>query len=226
MQPDEEMQSKRGPGSPRKSEPEEPEEAYGELLKFTVAGFVGGLLSGVLLDSWGWQRSAWGSWLVRTLSGEGESILEGSYAIRQRLRGAARSMAEAYGWGKLLGMVAPWIVDAGTRAFGLDIHGVETFYVPYLYAMSDQIGANVSGMLYLKRRHATWPNALAAYLAHPVMLTSLVVVILPLFGLAFVRYGGFQPNTQTRVALETIAANLCWLPPLVGLWQARHRHQP
>ncbi len=76
---------------------------FGELVKFTIAGFVGGLALGVLLDSLGLQLSAIGQWMVRTLSGEGESVLEGVYALRQRFRGARRTMAEAYGWARCWG---------------------------------------------------------------------------------------------------------------------------
>ena len=61
-----------------------------------------------MLDSFGLQLNPVGQWLVRTLSGEGESIFEGIYALRQRLRGVQSGMAEAYGWGKLVGMTAPW----------------------------------------------------------------------------------------------------------------------
>lgn len=94
-------------------------EEYGELLKFTFAGFAGGLIAATILDWFGLQRSGWGQWLVRTLSGEGESIFEGIYALRQRLRSAGASMAEAYGWGKVTGMAFPWLVDAGSRVGGL-----------------------------------------------------------------------------------------------------------
>ncbi|WP_198003762.1 hypothetical protein [Methanococcoides burtonii] len=45
----------------------------------------------------GYQTNPIGQWLVRTLSGEGESILEGIYSIRQRFLGGASTMAEAYG---------------------------------------------------------------------------------------------------------------------------------
>src|SRR3546814_19464699 len=89
-----------GPDDRDEREEDESEE-YGELLKFTLAGFAGGLIAGAILDGLGLQRSGWGQWLVRSLSGEGESILEGIYALRQRLRGAAGSMAEAYGWGQV-----------------------------------------------------------------------------------------------------------------------------
>lgn len=50
---------------------EEPEkEEFGELLKFTAGGFVGGFLLGILLDYLGFQRSTIGQWIVRTLSRE------------------------------------------------------------------------------------------------------------------------------------------------------------
>jgi len=45
-------------------------EGFGELLKFTAGGFAGGLLLGTLLDYFGFQRSAIGQRIVRTLSGE------------------------------------------------------------------------------------------------------------------------------------------------------------
>ena len=50
------------------------DESFGELIKYTAAGFAGGLVLGGLLDWLGFQASAIGQWLVRTLSGEGESI--------------------------------------------------------------------------------------------------------------------------------------------------------
>lgn len=198
----------------REEEPEK--EEFGELLKFTAAGFLGGLLTGILLDFLGFQRSAIGQWIVRTLSGEGESIFEGIYALRQRIRRAAKSMAEAYGWGKFLGMTVPWWIDWGSRLLGVDAYGVEGFYIPYFYALSDQIGANVSGLIFLRKKEGFWLNAMKEYFRHPVMLTSLLVILLVPLGLLTARLIGFSPSTQTYTALETIAANLCWLPPLVG----------
>ena len=194
----------------------EPQEEFGELVKFTLAGFVGGLALGVLLDSWGQQLSAVGQWLVRTLAGEGESLLEGMYALRQRFRRARGTMAEAYGWGKVLGMTVPWMVDWGSRALGVDVYGVQGFYIPYLYSMSDQIGANLSGLVYLRRNTDSWAEALSDYARHPVLLASLVVVLFVPVGLFAARIGGFSPTTQTYTALEAMAANLCWVPPLVG----------
>ena len=81
-------------GETKEPEAAEPEE-FGELLKYTAAGYAGGLLVGFILDQLGFQRSAIGQWFVRTLSGEGESIFEGVYAIRARLAGRVGSMAEA-----------------------------------------------------------------------------------------------------------------------------------
>lgn len=203
-------------------EREESDEEFGELVKFTAAGFVGGLGLGILLDSLGLQLNPVGQWMVRTLAGEGESIFEGIFAIRQRLRGAVASMAEAYGWGKLFGMTAPWIIDWGSRALGVDVYGVQGFYIPYFYSLSDQIGANVSGLVYLRRSEDSWLAALGRYTRHPVMLTSLLVILVVPMGLLLARVLGFSPTTQTYTALETIAANLCWLPPLVG-WLGERR---
>ncbi len=199
--------------------------AFGELLRFTVPGYLGGIALGAALDRFGLERSGIGQWLVRTLAGEGESILEGAFALRRRLRGASASLAEAYGWGKLAGMAAPWVVDWASRALGLDVYGVEGFYIPYLYALSDQIGANVSGFVYLLRREGTSGRALVAYARDPVMLTSAAVIVAAPLGLLAARLLGFTPATQLRTALETVAANLCWLPPLVGALAERRRER-
>ena len=202
----------------KESEPQEEseKEEFGELIKFTAGGFLGGLLFALLLDYLGFQRSPMGQWIVRTLSGEGESIFEGIFALRQRIRRAGKTMAEAYGWGKLLGMFVPWVIDWGSRLMGVDVYGVEGFYIPYFYALSDQIGANVSGLVFLRRKEESWSKAMEQYFHHPVMLTSLLIILIVPLGLLTARLLGFSPTTQTFTALETIAANLCWLPPLVG----------
>lgn len=201
---------------------EESTEEFGELLKYTLAGYVGGLALGGVLDYAGFQKSGLGQAAVRTLAGEGESILEGVYALRRRLARGAAGMAEAYGWGKLLGMAFPWIVDGASRLLGVDVYGVGGFYIPFFYSLSDQIGANVSGMLFLRRRRGTWHDAVAAYLRHPVMITGLIIILSVPAGLAGARFLGFSPSTQILTAIETIAANLCWLPPLVG-WLAERK---
>jgi hypothetical protein len=203
------------------SEEDAGKEEFGELVKFTGAGFAGGLLLGALLDYLGFQRNPIGQWIVRTLSGEGESIFEGIYVILRRFRGSAGSMAEAYGWGKFLGMTVPWIIDWGSRLLGVDVYGVEGFYIPYLYAMSDQIGANISGFVYLRRREGSWLKVIEQYVRHPVMLASLAIILIVPVGLFTARLSGFSPTTQSFTALETIAANLCWVPPLVGWLRER-----
>jgi len=134
---------------------------FRQLLSYTIPGYASGILLAAALDHFGLQRSGIGQWLVRTLSGEGESLFEGAFAVRQRMRRASVSMAEAYGWGKLVGMAAPWLIDWASRALGVDVYGVGGFYIPYFYALSDQIGANVSGLLFLRREEGTWPNAAA-----------------------------------------------------------------
>ena len=173
-------------------------------------------LVGALLDYFGFHRSAIGQWLVRTLSGGGESIFEGIYAFRHRMSGSTGSMAEAYGWGKFFGMLAPWLIDGGSRLLGVDVYGVEGFYIPYFYALSDQIGANISGLLFLRRQEGTWLKAFGRYICHPVMLASLAIILIVPAGLLSARLSGFSPTTQVYTALETTVANLCWVPPLVG----------
>jgi hypothetical protein len=208
-------------GGPEGDEEELEGEEFSELIRYTGAGFVGGLVVGAVLDALGFQRSGLGQWLVRTLSGEGESILEGIYSLRHRLRGGAGSMAEAYGWGKLTGMAVPWVIDWGSRLAGVNVYGVPGFYIPFFYAMSDQIGGNVSGLLFLRRREGGWKKALRRYVHHPVMVSSLVVILLVPVGLLAARLLGFSPSNQIYTALETIAANLCWVPPLVGWLRER-----
>ncbi len=195
-------------------------EEFGELLKYTLTGFGGGLATGAILDYLGFQRSAVGQWLVRTLSGEGESLFEGIYSLRSRLRGSSGSLAEAYGWGKLAGMATPWIIDWVSRLAGIDVYGVEGFYIPYFYALGDQIGANVSGLVFLRRRDGRWRAAVGQYFRHPVMVASLAIILIVPAGLLAARLVGFSPTTQIFTALETIGANLCWVPPLVG-WLKR-----
>lgn len=195
---------------------------FGELIKYTGGGFAGGLLAGAALDHFGLHTSGIGQWIVRTLAGEGESIFEGVFAIKKRVSGAAGSLAEAYGWGKLLGMAFPWIVDWGSRLLGINVYGVEAFYIPYFYALSDQIGANVSGFVFLRRREKSFAPAVRAYFKSPVMITSLGIILVVPFGLLAARRLGFVPKTQLFTALETIVANLCWLPPLVG-WLAERK---
>jgi len=195
------------------------DEGFGELVKFTLPGFLGGIAVGAALDYFGFQRSAVGQWLVRTLAGEGESILEGVYSLRKRLLGGPGSLAEAYGWGKVAGMLWPWIIDWGSRLAGLNVYGIEGFYIPYFYALSDQIGGNVSGFIFLMKKSNSFSGTLKRYFRHPVMLTSLAVILLAPVGLLAARLLGFSPATQTLTAVETIAANLCWLPPVVG-WLA------
>lgn len=201
-------------------------EEFGELLKYTMVGFSGGLLLAGALDHLGLQRSGLGQWAVRTLSGEGESLLEGLYALRRRLAGGGGSMAEAYGFGKLAGVAAPWAVDWATRLIGVDTYGAQGFYVPYFYALSDQIGANISGLVFLRRARGSWRRAVFAYIRHPVMLTSLLVILVVPLALLSARLLGFSPTTQLLTAGETIAANLCWLPPLVGWLGERRRRIP
>lgn len=198
-------------------------EEFGELLRYTGAGYLGGLLLGLALDNLGFARSGIGQWLVRTVSGEGESLLEGFFALRKRIAGRAGSLAQAYGWGKLLGMIAPWIIDSGSRLAGVDVYGVPGFYIPFFYALSDQVGGNVAGFLFLRRRSANTGQALSVYFRHPVMIAGLAVILLVPLGLLAARILGFRPSTQVLTALETIAANLCWIPPLIGAWMERRR---
>jgi hypothetical protein len=209
----------RGPHAEEESE--EHGEEFGELLRYTAGGYLGGLALGTALDALGYHHSAVGQWLVRTLAGEGESLLEGLFALRRRLADRSASLAEAYGWGKLGGMAVPWVIDWGSRMAGLDVYGIGGFYIPYVYAMADQIGAGVSGLVYFRRRNSGWGAAVAAYVRHPVMLTGLAIVLGVPLGLLTARLLGFSPTTQVLTALETIAANLCWLPPTVGWLRER-----
>ncbi len=217
-----------GPGEKEEQEVEKAEEGpeqenFSELLKFTFAGYIAGLGLGAILDFYGLQLSALGGWLVRTFAGEGESIFEGFYALRQRLRKAAGSMAEAYGWGKLVGMFVPGLIDLASRMAGVNVLGIEGFYIPFFYSNSDQIGANISGLIYMKRREKTWGPALKKYIRHPVMVTSLLTIIAVPVGLLLARMAGFSPTTQVLAAVETAAANLCWLPPLVGYYHENRK---
>jgi hypothetical protein len=82
--------------------------------------------------------------------------------------------------------------------------------------MSDQIGASAAGLVFLRQRESSWLKAVVSYFRHPVMLASLGVVLIVPVGLLGARLLGFSPTTQVYTAIETIAANLCWVPPLIG----------
>lgn len=212
-------------GNKEFSEAEYPEEGEGfsELIRYTLPGYFLGLLAGIYLDSQDLQKSPLGQWFVRTLAGEGESIFEGIFSIKKRFRRAKGSMAEAYGWGKFFGISIPWIIDLVSRIAGINVYGVEGFYIPYFYALSDQIGASISGLLFLRRKEGSWKAGIRQYIHHPVMLASLFVITLVPFGLLGARILGFSPTTQTFTALETITVNLCWVPPLVGWINEKYR---
>lgn len=55
------------------------------------------------------------------------------------------------------------------------------------------------------------------------MLASLLIILIVPVGLLSARILGFSPTTQVYTALETIAANLCWVPPLVGWLKERKK---
>ncbi len=189
---------------------------FGELLKFTLIGYIIGIILAILLDNFEIKQNPVGEWAVRTITGEGESIFEGLYALKHRLHKKSMSMAEAYGWGKLIGMLIPGFIDFASRFFGINVYGWEGFYIPYFYAMGDQIGANISGFIYLYGKERSLNKAITSYFKNPIMLSSLAVLIIVPVGLLTARLIGFSPDKNIYVALETIAANLCWVPPLVG----------
>jgi len=194
----------------------EEREGFRELLLFTLSGYALSLISAHVLDTFNLQKNPVGEWIVRTFAGEGESIFEGIFSIKNRLLGGTESLAEAYGWGKFLGIALPWVVDWGSRLAGINMYSWESFYVPYFYAMGDQIGATLSMLLFFSRSEGSLLPGLARYVQNPVSVASLVVILIVPVGLLTVRLLGFSPTTQVFVSLETIAANLCWVPPLVG----------
>ncbi len=201
--------------------PQREESNFKELLGFTLCGYGFGIFFGVFFDWLKYPRYWFTEWLVRVFSGEGESIFEGVFSIRQRFLKKKSSFAEAYGWGKFLGIFFPWFVDWLSRFAGVDMYASESFYVPYFYAMSDQIGANIAGFIFFYKQEKSIPKALLSYRKNPVMLASLLVILVVPVGLFLVRSAGFHPTRQVFVACETIAANLCWVPALIGFFQEK-----
>ena len=106
-------------------------------------------------------------------------------------------------------MIVPWVIDWSSRFFGVNVYGVEGFHIPYFYALSDHIGANISGLVFLHRKEGTWQKTIIQYIRNPVMLTSLAIILIVPIGLLLARLSGFSPTTQIYTALETIVANLC-----------------
>lgn len=217
---------------------------YKELSLFTFVGFAGGLGLGALLDSLGFSASAVGEWAVRTLSGEGEDLAEGTWVLRSRLRRRERAeseegereeeleeeglvwfeeeAAEAYGAGKVVGMAFPWAVDAASRLAGVDVRAPEGSYVAYFYSLADQLFATLNGFRYHLRRAGGFWGGVKGYFHDPVMVTSFAVVTLPFLALYLVRSAGWRPDLLVLAAIEAILLNLCWLPPLAAwFWDRR-----
>ena len=96
------------------------------------------------------------------------------------------------------------------------------FYIPYFYALSDQIGANASGFSSCDANRGRGRTPRPDTHRDRVMLASLAVILLVPVGLLLARVAGFSPTTQLYTAFETMAANLCWIPPVVG-WLAERR---
>ena len=69
-------------------------EDFSELIKYTIPGQSWGCLQGFFWISKDIQQSPVRQWFVRTLAGEGESIFEGIFSIRQRLRKTEVSMVK------------------------------------------------------------------------------------------------------------------------------------
>jgi hypothetical protein len=102
-------------------------------------------------------------------------------------------------------MVLPWVIDWGSGMIGIDVYGVEGFYIPFFYALSDQFGANVASDIFLRKTSGAWGRALRECMRHPVMLSSAAAIILVVpIGLLTARLLGFSPTTQTLTAVETI----------------------
>jgi len=65
---------------------EDEREEFKEMIGYTLSGYGIGLALGAVLDFLGMPLNAVGNWLVRTFSGEGESIFEGIFAIKKKFR--------------------------------------------------------------------------------------------------------------------------------------------
>lgn len=89
--------------------------------------------------------------------------------------------------------------------------------------MSGQIGANLAGLRHLTNEAGCLTGGLSRSLRYPVMVTSLAVVLALSVVLFALRASGLAPTTQVKAALETVVANLCWLPPVVGSLLGRDR---
>ena len=183
--------------------PYDEQDEFGELLKYTGAGFAGGLITGAVLDHFGFHQSALGQWFVRTLSGEGESLFEGLYALRQRVRGSSSSMAEAHGWGKFSGMLLRES-SIGAAEWSELMFAAWKDFISRFFALSDQRGANIAGVIFLRKNTGAWGRALSEYVRHPVMLSSAAIILVVPMGLLTARLLGFSPTTQISTAVETI----------------------
>lgn len=196
------------------------QEEFGELLKYTGAGFAGGLLPArysIILDSTK-AHLVNGSFArfpekekaclkASMPSGNAFAVQPGQWPRRM----AGESSLGCYFRGSSIG-AAEWSESMSTEW--------KDFISRFFYALSDQLGANIAGGIFLRKKAGAWGRALSEYVRHPVMLSSAVVVLVVPIGLLIARLLGFSPTTQISTAVETIVANLCWVPPLVG-WLMR-----
>lgn len=194
---------------------------FEELLRFTLVGFIGGLTAGSLLDFFQYPVSPLGQWLVRALAGQGAGLvmIRGA-VIRERRRGAF-AMARTYGHRRLAILTLPWIIDAASRRWGGDTNGLAGFYIPYFYALTAQMDANLRGWVRIRQSSGNRRAAWEAYIRDPGLLSGLLILVGALLVLLGLRSLGFQPLTYTRTAGETLLVNLCWLPALIAWLKAR-----
>jgi len=194
---------------------------FEELLRFTLVGYIGALTAGALLDFFQYPLSPAGQWVVRALAGQGAGLVTMRGAvIRERRRGAF-AMVRTYGHRRLAVLILPWVIDYASRRWGVAVNGVAGFYIPCFYALTAQLDTNLRGWSQLRRDSRNWQAALRAYGRDPALATGLAILVgVPLLMLGM-RVLGFRPLTHTRTAVETILANLCWLPALAAWLKAR-----
>ena len=186
------------------------------LLRFTLVGYIGALTAGSLLDFFQYPLQPPGEWLVRALAGQGAGLVAARGAILTERRRGAFAMARTYGYRRLLVLLIPWGIDYGSRRWGIATHGVVGFYLPFCYALTAQIDLNLQGWRRLRPTRRDLQSTVTAYWRDPSLRTGLLILLLVPVALVAVRSSGFRPTTYTRIAMETLLANLCWLPPLVA----------
>lgn len=158
----------------------EPRLRFKELLPWTGAGALGGMLA-TSFQLAGYVRLPVLEGIVRFVSGAGDSVAESIYIgfreIPKYFRRAENKGGPVvyYVGGKIIGALLSWLPDYLMRQFGVDVHSPFLgSIVPVAYAQLDQVGAYFGGLVYHVKRLGL-RRGFKESLKDPTSQTSLII---------------------------------------------------